>query len=87
MSRLSAEINNSDASIQRLWQIDQSESAYNFSNTIYTKAGQEVVIPVSRNWKAGHILLLRTFDKFYTEDLTPKLSIHDGKLKLPKFET
>lgn len=87
VSRLSAEINNSESNIQRVWQIDQSESSYNYSNTIYSKAGQEIVLPINRHWKAGQILLLRTFDKFYTEDLTSKLSIHDGRLKLPKLES
>lgn len=87
VSRLSAEINNSEANIQRLWQIDQSESSYSYSSTIYSKIGQEIVLPVNKHWKAGQILLLRTFDKFYAEDLTSKLSIHDGRLKLPKLES
>jgi hypothetical protein len=38
---------------------------------------------VDKKWKAEDFLLLRTFDRFYSEDLSHQLKVEGGKLTIP----
>jgi hypothetical protein len=75
IKKLSAEINSSEANIQRVWLIDQTESGLNYSNRITVKENQSITLPIDPSWTLKDLLLLKTYDCYLNSDDTSKLSI------------
>lgn len=75
VKKLSAEINSSEANIQRVWQIDQTESGLNYNSRITVKENQSITLPIDRSWTLNDLLLLKTYDRYFNSDDTSKLSI------------
>jgi len=75
VKKLSAEINTIDVNYQRVWQIDQTENKFNYTNTIYYKMGHDIVLPIDPSWTKKDILLLKSFDKYYSRDDSSRLTI------------
>lgn len=83
MNKLSAEIVSSEANFQRAWIIDQTENSFNYTNTIHYKLGQQLSIPINAAWTEKDIVFLRSFDKYYSRNESSKLTIENGRLRLP----
>lgn len=75
VKKLSAEINSSEANIQRVWQIDQTESGLNYNSRITVKEGQSITLPIDCSWTHNDLLLLKTYDRYFSSDETRELTI------------
>lgn len=83
VKQLSAEVSAFKSTISRLWHLDKAEAGLNYSNVIHVKVGQEISLPVDEKWTGKDFILLRTFDKYYAEDISSQIKIHKRSIVLP----
>ena len=50
--------------------IKKHGNLYDYTNVIYVKVGQEITLPVDPSWKQEDYVFLRTFDKYFAEDIS-----------------
>jgi hypothetical protein len=84
--QLAAELTAYKATVSRLWQLDTAEAGLNYTNVIHVKVGQEVSLPVDHKWTEKDFVFLRTFDKYFIEDISHNLKLHNGKITLPTID-
>lgn len=73
VKELTAEANCYQANVERTWRLDKTELGVNYTNVIHVKVGQEITLPVDPSWRREDYVLLRTFDKFYAEDISGQI--------------
>ncbi len=70
MKELTAKANCYRTNVERRWRLDKTELGVNYTNVIYVKVGQEITLPVDPSWKQEDYVFLRTFDKYFAEDIS-----------------
>ena len=72
---LSATVSTDRGKIDRVWQINNSEKVYNYPKEYHVKLGKSLSIPIDPDWTLQDFTLLRTFDKYHSDDYSSRLKI------------
>jgi hypothetical protein len=71
--------------VDRTWNLNESDTTYEYPKEFHVKMGQPFTLPISKSWTKSDITLLRTFDKYYADDYSATVEVKDGLLTLPAF--